>query len=222
GFAGRLDPLAHGVMLLMIGEETKSRDKYLNFDKEYEFEVLFGLSTDTYDALGILQNGNSKPAPVNLEKQIKNFIKSKSGKQTQIYPPFSSIEVKGKQLYQWARENKLNEIKIPEREIEIYNFPLIYIQTKPVSEIEKRIYENINAVNGDFRQDEILEKWNEFFKKNKTITFAIAKFKINCSSGTYVRSLANELGQKLECGAIALSIFRTKVDKYKLEDSIKL
>ncbi len=222
GFAGRLDPLAHGVMLLMLGEETKKRDKYLGLPKEYEFEVLLGISTDTYDALGILQNLIYKPIPGKLEELISNFIKSKIGKQNQLYPPYSSKEVNGKPLFQWARKNKLGEIKIPEREIDIFDFELLDISAVPTDEIHKRIIGNINSVDGDFRQDEILKNWNELFKLNKSEKLTLVKFKINCSSGTYVRSLANELGQTVGTGAIALSIFRTKVGKHSITNSMKL
>src|SRR5687767_12670821 len=63
-FAGRLDPLAHGVMLLLLGEENKNRDKYLSLDKTYEFKVLFGVETDTFDFLGILKDLDFNPFPL--------------------------------------------------------------------------------------------------------------------------------------------------------------
>ncbi|HVF69593.1 MAG TPA: hypothetical protein VNA13_03435 [Xanthomonadales bacterium] len=275
GFAGRLDPLAHGVILMMIGEETKNRDKYLGLDKEYEFEVLFGVTTDTYDALGLITSSSSeqsesrsnkiiqqfnnstasRQAPtnrdpdqigartMNFEGQIKNFIKSKIGKQIQLYPPYSSKEINGKPLYQWARENKLSEIQIPEKEIVIYSIELISIQSKSADFIKNKITKNINRVDGDFRQEEILNKWESFFSfysssgalvesrsnsspQGRTLniknTFSVAKFKINCSSGTYIRSLANNLGEISGSGAIALSILRTRVGENVLEDSIRL
>ena len=84
----------------------------------------------------------------------------------------------------------------------------------------------INLVQGDFRQEKIKEKWEEFFDNNqKPITdnqFLTAKFSILCSSGTYVRSLANELGEKLGTGAITIDIKRTKVGDNLLENSLIL
>ena len=222
GFAGRLDPLAHGVMLLMIGNATKDRNKYLGLPKVYEFQILFGVETDTYDALGILQNRRFKRCPEDLEDKIKQFIKSKLGKQTIPYPPYSSIEVNGKPLYQWAREDKLSEIEIPKREFEIYDFDLLEIKDVSKQKIKKTIYKNINSVTGDFRQNKILKKWAEFFERNSIETFKTATCRIHCSSGTYVRSLAHKLGMELGCGAIALDILRTKVGIYTVRGSIKL
>src|SRR5438045_1977436 len=80
GFAGRLDPLAHGVMVLLVGEENKNRAKYLGLEKEYEFSVLFGVETDTYDYLGLLVSEEYSAPPSDLENKIKDFIKSHTGK----------------------------------------------------------------------------------------------------------------------------------------------
>ncbi len=64
-YAGRLDPLAHGVLLLLVGENTKEKDRYLALPKTYEFEIIFGLQTDTYDLLGYATQKYDKP--------IKNY-----------------------------------------------------------------------------------------------------------------------------------------------------
>jgi tRNA pseudouridine55 synthase len=221
GYAGRLDPLAHGVMLLMIGDETKERIKYLGLNKEYEFQVLFGVSTDTYDALGLLKENILIKLPDNLEDKVKKFVTKKRGKHNQNFPPYSSKEVNGIPLYQWARDNKLHEIKIPTKEIEIYNIELDSLYKISIEELKQIIIKNIQGVKGNFRQNEILNLWNGFFNKNKNESVIVGKFKISCTSGTYVRSIAHELGKDLGSGAITLDILRTSVGKYKLIDSIR-
>src|SRR5690242_7060202 len=66
-YAGRLDPLAHGVLLLLIGKESKKKSEYLSLPKSYKFEVVFGITTDTYDLLGYIEEGESvKTKNVNL------------------------------------------------------------------------------------------------------------------------------------------------------------
>lgn len=223
-FAGRLDPLAHGVLLLMIGEETtKQREKYLNLPKGYEFEAVFGIGTDTYDTLGIVNNVTMKQFNNDLKDEIEKFIKNKHGKQIQTYPPYSSKTVYGKPLYQWARENKLHEIKIPKREIEIYNFELIKMQTISAEKFENEIMKQINSVSGDFRQEQIRNAWGDFFAKNQLLTsnYQTARFKLSCSSGTYVRSLIHELGNQTDMEAIALEILRTDVGPYHINDSLQ-
>lgn len=235
GFAGRLDPLAHGVLLLMVGEETtKERDTYLNLPKEYEFEAVFGVSTDTYDTLGIIQNSHviarkndeaisRLPRSLTVARNdIQQFIQSKQGKQIQTYPPYSSKTVLGKPLYLWARENKLSKIQIPKREIEIYNFTLREINMLSVENLKTKIMNQVTSVDGDFRQKTIKEKWETFFTEIKMQTLPTALFHINCSSGTYIRSLIHELGKQTGMEAIALEILRTKVGEHNLSDSLKL
>lgn len=222
GFAGRLDPLAHGVLLLMVGEATKERDKYLNLPKEYEFEAVFGMETDTYDMLGLLKNLQVKPLPPDATSLIQAFLHAKQGMQTQQYPPFSSKTVHGKPLFWWAKNNKLSEITIPKRNIEISQFSLLAMEPLSAEQLHMRIKKNISLVEGHFRQAEILERWEMFFTKHPKVLFQTARFKIHCSSGTYVRGLVHELGNKLGCRALTLEILRTKVGEYSLRNIIHI
>ena len=83
------------------------------------------------------------------------------------------------------------------------------------------IDENVTKVNGDFRQEEIMRTWRRHLKAGGKRTFPCATVKIECSSGTYVRSIAHGLGQHLSTPALALHILRTKVGDYSVERSIK-
>lgn len=230
GFAGRLDPLAHGVLLLMVDEETtKQKDTYLNLPKEYEFEAVFGVATDTYDALGLINNIKIKQYNNDIQhikKELEEFIKSKLGKQLQPYPPYSSKPVNGKPLYLWARENKLSEIEIPKREIEIYNFKLLETGSVSPKKLKDEIMKQIDSVTGDFRQEQIRKTWDDFFSHDQGLKtnghFLTARFIISCSSGTYVRSLVNEMGINFGMGAVTLDILRTKIDSYTLAGAIKI
>jgi tRNA pseudouridine55 synthase len=221
GFAGRLDPLAHGIMLLMIGNATKERTQYLSLPKWYECEALFGIQTDTYDLLGIIQTNKQESNKRHDTHKIQTFITSKLGKQTQIYPPFSAKTVQGKPLHWWAKKNKLADIIIPTKEIEITQFELLSQKSISREELKKSVKQAL-TVQGDFRQQAIGEKWEHFFKKNKQQTFHTARFFIECSSGTYVRSLINELGNYLKNDATTLEIFRTKVGDYTLKNMLSL
>lgn len=218
-YAGRLDPMAEGLLLLLIGEENKSRNKYEDLNKTYEAEVIFGISTDTFDQLGLvgkveLRLFNKKA----IEKVINNFI----GKQKQYYPPYSSRTVKGKPLYWWAKNNKLSEIQIPRNEIEILSIKLISQNNISGKDLAENIIKNIKKVNGDFRQVEIINSWVEFknnFSKNK---FIHIKIEVKCTKGTYIRRLASDMGVKIDSCGFAYSIKRTKIGKNTLKDSVYL
>src|SRR5260221_3246286 len=121
-YAGRLDPLAHGLLLLLIGDEIKKKEHYLSLKKTYEFEVVFGLSTDTYDLLGSLEDTNSKKSETNVNLFVNKFVSSYIGKYIQEYPPYSSKTVHGKPLFWWSKNNRLDQIEMPKHEIEIFDF----------------------------------------------------------------------------------------------------
>jgi tRNA pseudouridine55 synthase len=210
-YLGRLDPMAEGLLLVLAGD-TKEKNKYLELDKTYEFEVLWGFETDTYDILGLITKVGEMPTK-NFDKKMPSLLKKIGEKKTQEYPPYSSRTVLGRALHSWAREGKINEIEIPTRQIKI--FSIEHIETRLIS--QKDLFEEINRrvelVKGDFRQKETIEKWKASIKGGEQAL--VSKFKADVSSGTYIRSLAHEMGEKLDCGALAYSIKRTRVGGYK-------
>lgn len=225
GFAGRLDPMARGVLLLLIGDANFEREQYLNLDKTYEFTALLGLETDSYDLLGLLNELETKNPPENTEEIVNQFINESIGNKTQPYPPYSTKPVQGKRMFNWAKEGRLNEIEIPTKEITVYSFKKLHESTLQVNDLEKIINEKVAKIEGEFRQEEILSKWQTFFlrvSREDTTILKTVTFEVKCSSGTYVRSLVHNLGKLLNCGAVTLDINRTKVGTYKLDDALDL
>ena len=211
GFAGRLDPMAEGVMILLLGDENKKRKEYEKYPKVYEFELLLGITSDTYDLMGVPLFEEKKMN----EDEIKKYLKKRTGKQIQAYPPYSYPKVNGKPLYVWAREGRLDEIKIPEKEIEIYDFMFINRKQILSEDLLKVVDGRVSKVKGDFRQDEIKVAWKRLLSNNKKV-FEILRFKIKCSSGTYIRSVCNDMG------GLAYGIKRINVGSYDIRDSIVL
>jgi len=232
-YAGRLDPMASGVLLILANEETKNKEKYLALDKEYEFEVLFGFATDTHDILGkIVRQSDCAGRDLattyvrqDLAQKIKKHLKSFIGESVQKYPMYSSKTVKGKPLFTYARAGE--EVEIPDRKIFIKKLKLEKIREIDNKKLFKNIEKRIGKVNGDFRQEEILKIWQKTlfqvssFKVAQGLSlrkekYYIGSFKVSCSSGTYVRVLANSLGLLIDIPALAFSIKRTKIGKYVL------
>ncbi len=209
GYAGRLDPLACGKMLLLVGDENKNRQKYLQHDKIYITEILLGIKTDSYDLLGLPKRLKSV-LPKDWLTKTKSYLKSKVGKSDQFYPPYSTKTVKGKPLFKWTKEGKLNQIQIPSRKIEIYSIELISTRTINSKSLLNTAVKRINLIEGDFRQDAIINAWKELLTDKKEI-YQLVKIKVDCSTGTYIRSLANDLGENLGSFGLAFSINRTKI-----------
>lgn len=217
-YAGRLDPMAEGVLLLLVGEECKKKGKYQELPKTYEIEVLFGAKTDTYDVLGETKGQKSdiknEIQKLELQKILKTFV----GKFRQEYPAFSSKAVGGQQLFILARSGKLPK-KMPSRIVEIFSIKTGAIKKISAKKLLADIIKRISKVKGDFRQKNIVKKWKNFLaKKNgrEKKVFSLLSLKVSCGSGTYMRSLAHKLGDKIKIPALAYRIKRTRVGKYKI------
>jgi tRNA pseudouridine55 synthase len=176
GHLGTLDPLATGVLVLLLGRATRLVQFYTGRRKRYKAGFRFGFATDAYDSDGEAQGPDAAPAldAALLEKLTAERI----GRFEQMPPPFSAKKVKGRPAYELARKKQPVELKAVE--VELFEFRL--------TEIEG----------------------------------SIARFVIECSSGTYIRALAHEMGQKLGCGAHLAEIERTAVGEFSLEQAIPL
>lgn len=224
-YAGRLDPMAEGVLPILIGKENKFRQKYLSFDKTYYFEVLLGVSTDTNDVLGVVENDllSTKTSSIKVaENQIEAVIKKMVGKQAQPYPAFSSKTVNGKPLWQWAREGKLSQIKAPSRTIEIFSLSLLSISNIQVKNYYKKTIQEIDKLKGDFRQKQVIKSWKEWSNTTQLNTLPILHLRAKCTTGTYVRSLSRSIGQSLEIDSLACRIVREQVGSITTQDCITI
>ncbi len=225
-YAGRLDPMASGKLLVLVGEECKHQEKYHALDKEYEFSVLFGLASDTHDVLGRLLETLPTPPVVDMEA-LEKVARDLTGEISLPFPIFSAKTVKGKPLHMWTLENRLNEIEIPIQTSTVYRLKADGIEQKSRAALYTQALAKINsiapvtdprkALGNDFRRTDVRadwQKWNE--EGSPEDLFTIAHFTCTASSGTYMRSLAVEIGRRLgNLPTLALSIHRTKIGRYQ-------
>lgn len=215
-FAGRLDPMAHGLMLLLINHECKKQNEYISKKKTYKSQLLLGVTTDTYDILGIptqCQNNN------NIDyKSIISVIKSFIGNYNQYYQNYSSICVKSNitnernPLWKWSKSNRLNEITIPNKLVNIYNINIHEINIITSNKLLDIIVNKISLLTeGDFRKEIIIKEWKNLLSNNNKL-WHIIDIESNVSSGTYIRTLSHDIGKKLNTSAIALDINRIQID----------
>ena len=215
GYAGRLDPMAEGLLLLLVGEENKKRKEYERLSKIYDVEIVIGVATDSYDALGKITN-ISQTMKHCSKKEIEQVPGSLTGEIEQPYPPYSAARVNGKPLYYWAREGKIDSIKIPTKKIIISKIDLVSIGVVPAKTLEQIISEKISRITGNFRQEEIKDIWKKYFQENQQ-EYQMIKIHVECSSGTYMRGLANMFGKKIKSNAFALSILRTQIGNFDIK-----
>ncbi|MBI2443126.1 MAG: hypothetical protein HYV40_04445 [Candidatus Levybacteria bacterium] len=220
--AGRLDPMAEGLLLVLIGEENKQRKYYEALEKAYEFDVLFGITTDSYDLLGFPKLIRSSPLTKQERVFMYRYMKTKTGKQIQTYPPFSSKPVHGKPLYYWARKGEIDQKNLPTKEVFIRQLSLQRAATISMKSLFSQITSQIEKLYGDFRQDDILSSWKTLAKEHQSAEFSVVTFEISCSSGTYVRAITNEMGDFLKTGAVTDSITRTRIGNFSIDDALRV
>lgn len=214
-YAGRLDPMAHGILVLLTETDCFKQSEFHNLDKEYIFDILIGISTDTYDILGDIISKQIVPYILDINK-CKSILYSNLGEQEQYYPPYSSQRVNGKPLWWYAKHKLLHTITIPKKKITIYELDLLHTQLISKNEIITKVTNDIRKINPNysFRQNDILDKWSTIYN----IPYHKLTIKAKVSSGTYIRSICNEFGKSLGIPCIAYNIHRTRVGSYS--DSI--
>lgn len=216
-YAGRLDPMASGKLLVLIGEECKNRAKYLGLDKEYEFEVLLGVESDTGDILGIpsLMTG----ADSYSEAEVHTAVLSLIGEHSLPYPVYSSRTVNGKPLFHYAHNGGLGEVTVPTTDMIVHEGFVRSIKTLSHQAVIRSIIRRIEQFNpvvnpmligSDFRKDLIVAKWKEL-ESSAQGTVTIISCSVRVSSGTYIRTLAPMIAQLLGTKGLAHSIHRTKI-----------
>ncbi|AWI09482.1 tRNA pseudouridine55 synthase [Ereboglobus sp. PH5-5] len=168
GHAGTLDPMATGILIVLVGKATRASQYLMSVDKEYTGTISLGKVTNTQDAEGEMLE--TRPVPPFTQEQILAAMKTFIGDQYQTPPMFSAIKIDGVPLYKAARKGE--EIEREPRFIRVSKFELHRWETPEID------------------------------------------FTLRCSKGTYVRTIAHDLGQKLECGAHLSRLRRTGTGKF--------
>jgi tRNA pseudouridine(55) synthase len=228
-YAGRLDPMASGKLLVLIGDECKKQTDYHGLDKEYEFSVLFGIASDTHDVLGRLNAVRKENEADDISTDLlEKITASLIGDITFSYPLFSAKTVQGKPLHMWTLEGRLNEIEIPTRTSTIFELELLNIKTLPRQEIAASALQKIHtiptvtdpkkALGNDFRREDVRADWQDIATDySLPSTYTIANFRCVCSSGAYMRTLATIIAEKLSTQGLAWHIHRTKIGVFDTE-----
>jgi tRNA pseudouridine synthase B len=178
GHTGTLDPMATGVLPLLLGQGTKLSKYLINHDKTYIATIQLGKKTDTLDSEGSILEERIVDGKLLNKENVQRVLECQIGKQIQTPPIYSAIKVNGKKLYEYARKGV--EVEIPKREIEIYNIELLDIN-----------------------------------EKDKTI-----EFRVHCSKGTYIRTLCENIAEKLGTIGYMKELNRVQVGQFNLNQAI--
>lgn len=192
GHTGTLDLFAQGLLVVCVGSLTRLAGLITAFDKEYEAKIIFGEQTDTLDPTGQVVKTAPLPSLAALKKSLKKF----TGKLMQRPPEFSAIKIGGKRASDLTRSGK--EAALPERPIEVYEAQLLDCELDAA-------FESGGA--------------NEAAASNDSCLVKSARVRFLVSKGTYIRSLARDIG--LDCASAGRleTLKRTRVGNLNLSDA---
>ena len=178
GHTGTLDPLATGVLPLLIGKGTLCSKYLMNHDKTYKVVLKLGIKKSTGDEEGDIIEEKTVDEGFLNEKNVQTVLQTFLGEQEQIPPIYSAIKVNGKKLYEYARKGQ--EVEVEPRKITIYDIQLLKIN-----------------------------------KENRKI-----QFEVSCSKGTYIRSLCEDIAERIGTVGYMKELQRTRVGTFTIEQSV--
>ena len=216
GHTGTLDPLAQGVLPILIGKGTQCSKYLVNHDKKYCVELKLGKRTETLDAEGkiieekeIPQNMLEQSNKSNIEKTLKTF----EGEIEQKPPIYSAIKVKGKKLYEYARKGQ--EVEIPTRKITIYS-----IELKQIKKEENIIIFDVSCSKGTYIRtlcEDIAKKLNTIGYMQNLLRIQVGEFNIK-DSITLTMENKTDL-ENIEKNIITIEKIFSKYPKVNIEQS---
>ena len=176
GHAGTLDPMATGLLVVLVGRATRVSQYIISLDKDYEGTAELGKTTDSQDAQG--QTMETRPVPALTEAEVRAAMQGFLGDQYQTPPMFSAIKIEGVPLYKRARRGE--EVEREPRFIRVMSWDLLRFESPLID------------------------------------------FRLRCTKGTYVRTLAHDLGNRLGCGAHLSALRRTATDKFSVAQALTM
>ncbi len=176
GHAGTLDPMATGVLLLLLGNTTRRSDEFMDLPKEYRATIRFGMTTSSDDITG--ECLETRSVENWSESSIQDSLQSFLGNIEQIPPAVSAVKVGGRRSYKAALAGETLELAA--RQVKVYGIDV-----------------------------------HSFSKPDLELT-------IRCSRGTYIRSIARDLGSNLGWGGTLAKLSRTAIGPYRLENSLSI
>lgn len=212
GHAGTLDPLASGLLLVCIGKATKTIEQIQNEDKEYTGTIAIGATTPCFDLEQPIDK-YYETAHITLEtieKQCRRFI----GDIEQTPPLFSAVKIDGQRAYQYAR-NDVQDVSARSKLIHIEKFE---IHNFRISDAERDNPENIISTHIPKNNLSLYQSPQGKIPNG----LILVDFVIECGKGTYIRSIARDIGISLNNGAFLTALHRSRIGKYTISQSYTL
>lgn len=208
GHTGTLDPEAVGVLPVCLGNATRVCELLTDHEKTYEALMVVGFSTDTGDTSGVIRDNVICSFTEDIVERFKAAAESFVGDYDQIPPMYSAKKINGKKLYEYARKGQVVDRK-PCR---------VHISELQVLQVSKGLTEEIKRDFFLIGQEEKSVAWS----MEQLEDLLWARIRVTCSKGTYIRTLCEDIGNKLNTYACMAGLIRTKVGGFEIERACTL
>ncbi len=201
---GSLDPMAHGVVTLLIGDDRYRKQQLSPERKSYRFQIVAGIQTDSQDMLGLItaQDLNKHhvemsddPSIIQLREDIQQALEALPTTFSQQLPRFSARRIDGESYFDKARREEQFE---PDTErVTLQRASVVGSQLVHLQNIAKKADRYIPEIQGDFRQEEILQQWHELATSHPDSTLPVITVEVTVGKRFYIRALVRDLAKKL-------------------------
>lgn len=175
GHTGTLDPMAQGLLILLVGPATRAQHAFQTHEKTYEAILQLGTQTETGDAMG--KPIRTAAIPLLDHARIAEVLGSFKGSLSQTPPSYSAVKVRGRPAYWWARRHQ--PVLLSPREVHISDIALVKLDPGP----------------------------------------GAITFRVECSAGTYIRTLAESIAERLSTVGHLTSLVRLRIGCWSIEDA---
>lgn len=208
-YNGILDPMAEGIVPILVGEENKRRNDFTGSEKVYQVDVLVGVVTDSGDLLGIVTNSSS--TKYIDEDLIAAFLDSPR-KFNQTVPMHSNRKVHGKRLWWWAlRGIVIPKEKRPVNSVELKKITFLDKRAVTKDELKDSILQMKQNIGERFRLQKVAASWEDLFNQSTQDVFTVITFEVHVTSGFYVRTFVEEIGDTLGIPLLVSALKRTRI-----------
>lgn len=220
---GTLDPMAEGVIVVLKDDARYQKIELAGWEKEYEFKILLGLATDSYDGMGFITEQRLDNAGEHgIESaQLENALQDWVGSYVQKVPILSAIKYKSKKLFTYIDDPQQVE-ELPEKKGQILAISVPEVSEFSLHTAVSDIISRVRSIEGVFRQEKIISAWDEFLNVTEDMLLPLVTVRCTLTRGMYVRSLSQEICALLGVPGFVFKLVRVRNGSFTRENSLPL
>ncbi len=228
---GILDPMAEGVIIVLTGQQRFNKIDFAGWRKTYEFEIVLGIKTDSFDGLGYITELNlQKLKNLPRVESIKSIIQKFVGDYEQEIPVYSGKTVSGKKLFMYPKLG-IPIDKLPRKKGVIYKIELLKLRNILLKEIAADVIARIRNIKiGEFRQDKVISDWEALYtnmneentKEYNNLNMPALTIKVEISRGMYIRALSQDICEQLKIPGFVYKLVRTQNGEFSKENCFQI